>query len=381
MKCEIEQGPIRPPSEARSLLIRVSRNCPWNKCTFCHTYRGTRFELRSLADIKRDVETVASVAAELRDLSAQQGQSGKMTAETLHAIANNPHYNDFYHSVAAWLYFGGTSVFLQDGNSLVMKTDELVELLQFIREKFPHVNRVTSYCRAKTAARKSPEDFKRLHAAGLTRIHIGLETGYAPLLDFVHKGVTVDEQITGGRNIKESGISLSEYVMPGLGGVRWSREHAVQTARVLNQINPDYIRLRSFQPVPGTEIYEAVEKGEHELLDEDGVVREIRLFIETLDGIDSRIASDHIMNLLEEIDGKLPEDRDCLLGVADRYLGLSDDDRAVFILGRRCGLYRKLDDLSNPVTYREIKGAVDGYRLKGPEQFERDLARIRRRFI
>ena len=286
-------------------------------------------------------------------------RGGRISEGVIGAVYRNPRFNDHYRSVAAWLYFGGESVFIQDGNSIIMKTDELAELLNFIREKFPSVRRITSYCRAKTAAKKSVDDFRKLHAAGLNRVHIGMETGYDPLLHFIRKGVTAAEIVQGGRNVRDSGISLSEYVMPGLGGTRWTREHAVETARVLNQVNPDFIRLRSFQPVPGTEMGEWVEKGEFELLDEDGVVREIRLFIETLEGIESRIVSDHIMNLLEEIEGKLPEDKEKLLGIIDRYLGLKDEDRMIFALGRRQGVYRSLDDLADRTTYDEFKRTLD----------------------
>jgi radical SAM superfamily enzyme YgiQ (UPF0313 family) len=376
-----EQGPIRPPSEAQSLLIRATRNCPWNKCTFCHTYRGTTFELRSLAEIKKDVETARNIADEIRTLSWQFGAGGAITQNVIEALYQNPKFNEAWQSVLAWLYFGGESVFIQDGNSIIMKTDELCDLLQFIREKFPSVKRITSYCRAKTAARKTVEEFQKLHAAGLTRIHIGMESGYDPLLAYIRKGVTAAEQIEGGRNIRLSGISLSEYVMPGLGGVRWSREHAVETARVLNQIGPDYVRLRTFQPVPGTELFDAIGKGEFELLSEDDIVKEIRLFIENLEGVGSRIVSDHIMNLLEEVEGKLPEDKLKLLAVLDRFLGLSPEDRAIFTRGRRRGMYRQLDDLSDQTTYDELKLTLDYYRKNQPGKLEKDLTRIRQRFI
>ncbi len=381
MELAFEQGPIRPPSEARSLLIRATRNCPWNRCAFCHTYRGTRFELRSLDEIKQDVEAMKEIADRLKEISSQNGEGGRISENVIGAVYRNPAFNDYFRSVAAWLYFGGESVFIQDGNSIIMKTDELAELLTFIREKFPSVRRITSYCRAKTAAKKSVEDFRKLHAAGLNRVHIGMETGYDPLLQLIRKGVTAAELVQGGRNIRDSGISLSEYVMPGLGGTRWSREHAVETAKVLNQINPDFIRLRSFQPVPGTEMSEWADKGEFELLDEDGVVREIRLFIETLEGIGSRIVSDHIMNLLEEIEGKLPEDKEKLLGIADRYLALPDEDRMIFVLGRRQGVYRTLGDLSDRATYDEFKRALDAYRAKDPGRMEKDLASIKKQFI
>ena len=267
MSLSFEQGPIRPPSEARSLLIRVTRNCPWNKCEFCYTYQGEKFGLRPLEEIKQDISNAKQIADSIRELSRRNGGGGDVTEGVADLIFGNPHlYNDNFRSVAAWLYFGENSVFLQDANSIILKTDELLEVLKCIKDNFPQVDRITSYCRSKTAARKSVEEFRRLKDAGLNRIHIGLETGYDPLLEFIKKGSTAADHIEGGKRIVESGISLCEYVMPGLGGAKWSRENAVETARVLNEINPDYIRLRSLQVRRGTGLYDIMQKGEFEPL-------------------------------------------------------------------------------------------------------------------
>jgi radical SAM superfamily enzyme len=223
-----------------------------------------------------------------------------------------------------------------------MKTDDLVEVLSFIGEKFPGVKRITSYCRSKTASRKSVEEFKRLHDAGLTRIHIGMETGYDPLLAFIRKGVTAAEHIEGGKRIRASGISLSEYVIPGLGGDRWSKEHAEETAKVLNQINPQFIRLRSLQVRRGTDLYKMMKEGEFRPIGDEDILREIKLFVENLDGIESTIVSDHILNLLEELEGTLPEDKERLL---------------------------------------RLKGVVEQYQAKDQNRLDRDLYRIMHNYI
>lgn len=381
MEFSFEQGPIRPPSEAKSLLIRATRNCPWNRCAFCHTYRGTKFELRPVDEIKKDIKEARDIADRIREVSWRYGEGGKVTEPILRIICGSDTFNDSARSVAAWLYFGGESVFIQDANSLVMKTDDLVEVLTFIKEKFPDVKRITSYCRSRTAARKSVEEFKCLREAGLNRIHIGLETGYDPLLKFIKKGVTAAEHVEGGKRIRVSGISLSEYVIPGLGGSRWSREHAEATARVLNQINPQFIRLRSLYVVRGTELYEMMEKGEFEPIGDEDTLREIRLFIETLDGIESTIVSDHILNLLEELEGTFPGDKEKLMAVIDRYFSLSDDERFVYRLGRRRGIYRRLDDLSDTGVYRRLKNIVDQYQAKGKGQMDRELYKIMHGYI
>ena len=377
-----EQGPIRPPSEAKSLLIRVTRNCPWNKCAFCHTYQGCDFELRSVTDVKKDIQAARDIAEQIRGLSWKMGEGGGVSRSVVAAVYANDHlYGDAFRSIAAWLYYGGDSVFLQDANSLILKTDDLLEVLRFIRETFPRVNRITSYCRSKTAKRKSVEELKKLYEAGLSRIHIGLETGYDPLLKFIRKGVTAAEHIEGGKNVVASGISLCEYVMPGLGGDRWSSEHAVETARVLNAINPDFIRLRSLQVRRGTALYETMQKGDFRPLGDEDVLREIRVFIEHLEGISSTLISDHILNLLEELEGKLPEDKDKLLATIDRYFGLPDEDRMVHRLGRRRGIYRRMDDLSDPEVYGRLKDFVNRYSAEDPGKMDRDLDSIRQNFI
>ncbi len=156
-----------------------------------------------------------------------------------------------FRTVAAWLRGGGESVFLQDADSLSLKTDRLAEVIALNRSTFPSVRRITTYARAKTAARRTVDELRRLREAGLSRIHMGMESGHDPLWAFIDKGVTAAEQIEAGQKIREAGISLCEYVMPGLGGSRWSAEHAVQSAHVLNRINPDHIRLRTLQSSPG----------------------------------------------------------------------------------------------------------------------------------
>lgn len=377
-----EQGPIRPPSEAKSLLIRVTRNCPWNKCAFCHTYRGTKFGIRKVNEVKDDILKMKEIADRIVELSWRLGQGGRVNDPVVSYIyQNDSPFDDSYRSVTAWLYFGGTSVFLQDADTIIMKTDDLAEIVSFVKEQFPKVDRITSYCRSKTATRKSVDELKKLKEAGLSRIHVGMESGYDPVLDFIKKGVTADEHIEGGKRIVEAGISLSEYVMPGLGGEPWSREHAVETAAVLNQINPDFIRLRSLQVRRHTELYRLREEGKFTKLDDEAVVRETRLFIEHLDGIESRVVSDHILNLLEELEGKLPDDKEKLLGIIDRYFDMPDDERTIYRLGRRKGIYRKLDDMSDERVYTMLKTIVDQYKSKGISKLDRDLDRIMHTFI
>ena len=374
-----EMGPIRPPSEARSLLIRVTRNCPWNKCEFCHTYKGETFSIRPKEEVKEDIDRIKAIAEEIRELSWKTGEAGQISQSVLQRFFARPgRQSHACQSVAGWLYYGGTQVFLQDGNSLMVKTADLVEILNDLKEKFPSIQRVTSYARARTLSRKTVEELKELRKAGLSRIHIGMETGYDPLLQFMKKGVTAEEQVRGGRNVVESGISLSEYVMPGLGGERWWREHAVETAKVLNQINPDYIRFRTLYVRPNMPLYEKVAKGEFVRPSDDQIVTEIRLFLETLDGIRSTVVSDHILNLLEEVQGKLPEEKGKMLAVIDRYQAWPPEERLRFRVGRRLGYLRNLDDLEDPAVSSRIDQIIQEVRrsvreAKGRDAEEREI--------
>jgi radical SAM superfamily enzyme YgiQ (UPF0313 family) len=360
----LELGPIRPPSEAQSLLLRVTRNCPWNHCEFCHTYKGERFSFRTVEAIKQDIDRVKDIYEQIRNSSWALGYGGEITREVLGQIhRQSARYDHGWQNVIGWLYSGGTQVFLQDANSVMVKTQDLVEILKYLKTQFPFINRITSYGRARTLAKKTVEELKELREAGLTRIHIGMETGYDPLLELMKKGVTAKEQVQAGRNVVASGISLCEYVMPGLGGTRWWREHAVETAKVLNQINPGFIRFRTLYVRQDMPLYKRVAKGEFERPPDDDIVREIRLFIETLEGIQSTLVSDHILNLLEEIQGKLPEEKESMLLIIDRYLALPDEARLRYRVGRRLGQYRRLEDLEDSALGRRIQKMIDEIRF------------------
>jgi len=348
MSLNFEQGPIRPPSEARSLLIRVTRNCPWNRCEFCPVYKGARFSRRTVEEIKKDIDTVKEIVNSLKKMSWQACHGGAIGRQLVEGVLRDDRYSESFRSVAAWLYYGGENAFLQDANSLVMKTENLVKVVSYLKETFPELKRITSYARSSTLARKPVEDLRQLKSAGLNRIHVGLESGSDEVLSYVNKGVTAAQQIEGGQRVVAAGIELSEYVMPGLGGRRLSREHALETARVLNAINPDFIRIRSLALPGGTGLREKWEQGEFERPSDEEMVEELRLFIEHLDGITSYVASDHILNLLEELEGQLPEDKQTLLSVIDQFLGLPSEERLLFQLGRRLGMFRNLSDREDP---------------------------------
>lgn len=369
-----EQGPIRPPNEAQSLLLRFTRNCPWNQCLFCPVYKNTKFSLRTVEEIKEDIQTARDMADDIKALSWRLGHTGQINEQVIRYILGRSDYADSYRSVAAWLYYGTGACFLQDADNLVMKTKDLVDALTFLKKKFPDVKRITTYSRSRTIVRKSVDSLRKLRDAGLDRIHVGMESGYDPILKFIKKGVTGAQHIEAGRKVMEAGIELSEYVIPGLGGQAMWHEHALETARVLNQINPHFIRLRSLRVPDRVPLHQKLKDGSFVMQTDDMVAEEIKLFIDTLDGITSMVASDHIMNLLEEVSGKLPEGKEAMLDVVTKYLELPDSERLIFRVGRRGGAYRSTNDLGHdPVTYKKIEDLIQDITaregLKGVERF------------
>ena len=358
-----ELGPIRPPSEAYSLLIRATRNCPWNKCQFCLIYKGSKFELRPVDEIIKDIEAAKAITDGIKETSWRMGY-GNGLREITTMLCNQPQHRQCVHNVALWLRAGGESAFLQDSNTIIMRTPELIQVITFLRQSFPSLNRVTSYARSHTAARKSSGELKELKDAGLDRIHIGLETGYDPLLAYMQKGVTAEQHIRGGRKVKESGISLCEYVMPGLGGKKMSQGHASETARALNEIDPDYIRLRSLRVSPDMPLWTKLQNGDFELQTEDEVVEEIGGLINNLQ-VTSQLKSDHMLNLLPEVEGKLPEDKEGCLNIINTYLSLPDEERLNFRLGRRTGYYERLADLGDSYKHYKIAEVMTSIRSHG----------------
>ena len=374
-----ELGPIRPPSEAYSLLIRATRNCPWNRCQFCPVYKGQKFELRPTEDVLKDIQTAKAIAAEIRELTWRMGYGGR-GREVAATIYNQYQHNASVSNVALWLWAGSESAFLQDANTLIMRTPDLVRVVSLLKQAFPELTRITSYARSKTAAKKSVEELKELKDAGLSRLHIGLESGSDTVLSYVEKGVTAEEHIKGGRKVKEAGISLCEYVMPGLGGKTMSSDHVTGTATVLNEIDPDYIRLRTLHVREDMPLWSKIQGDGFELQTEDKVVEEIGSLIGKLE-VTSQLKSDHIMNLLPEIEGKFPEAKSECLATINRYLGLSTQERLNFRLGRRAGFYEKLDDLYDANKYRQVDEVIKHATTGTQDSVDEVILQLKERFI
>ncbi len=373
-----ELGPIRPPSEAYSLLIRVTRNCPWNRCKFCPIYKGARFQLRSVDEIKQDIDIARAIYDKIEEL-ARKSSRGDSIREVAATVCNNAP-NDACRNVALWMYAGGKHAFLQDANTLIMKTPDLVEVIKYLKETFPGVDRITSYARSKTAAQKTLDELVGLREAGLSRLHMGLESGYDPVLQFMDKGVTAADHIAGGKNVVASGISLCAYVMPGAGGKKMWREHALETARVLNEINPDFIRLRTLTIQPRMLLHNDVVSGDFVRSTDEEIVGEIKLLIENLD-CRSQVVSDHMMNLLPEVEGKLPEDKDKILAVIGRFQALLPEERDNFKLGRRLGIYNKLDELNDTYRHGEVDKVMERIGQDGEDVLDEVLFNLMERYV
>lgn len=310
-----EQGVIRPPSEASSLLIRVTRNCPWNQCLFCPAYKGVKFSKRTVEEVKKDIDSMAN---EHRD------------------------------------YLGVKTVFLQDADSLILPTDDLISILDHLKERFPKIDRITTYARARTLSHKSVDDLRRLKQAGLTRIHTGMESGSTRVLKMIKKGMTPEEVVTGGRHVMEAVIELSEYIMPGIGGRTMSEEHATETARLLNLIRPHFIRVRTFAIHPQSPMQKMVREGTFVPLIEDEIVAEIRLLINHLDNMHSYFScNDFSLNLLMQVDGFLDEKKEDMLKELDAFLSMTKRQRQVYTMLHYAGFG------NNPLSVVQDQNVLD----------------------
>ncbi len=372
-----ELGPIRPPSEAYSLLLRVTRNCPWNRCKFCPIYKGSKFQLRSVGEVKQDIDTARAIHDEIIELA---GKSGGGNIREAAAIVCNNASSDAARNVALWMYAGGKHAFLQDANTLIMKTPGLVEVIKYLKKTFPGIDRITSYARSKTAAQRNLNELVELREAGLSRIHMGVESGYDPVLEFMDKGATAADHIKGGKNVMASGISLCTYVMPGTGGKKMWREHALETARVLNEIDPDFIRLRTLTIQPRMLLHNDVVSGDFIRQTDEEIVEEIKLMIESLD-CRAEVVSDHMMNLLPEVEGKLPGDKDKILAVIRRFQSLPPEERDNYKLGRRLGVYNKIDDLSDTARHEEIGRVMERIDKSEEGAFDEVLFNLMERYV
>jgi radical SAM superfamily enzyme len=330
-----EQGVIRPPSEAQSLLVRVTRNCPWNQCLFCPAYKGVKFSKRSVAEVKADIDEMAK------------------------------EYGNHINMIE--------TAFLQDADSLILKTEQILEILRHIKVRFPGLKRVTTYARATTLKRKSVEELMQLKEAGLTRIHVGLESGSEKVLRMIRKGITPEDILEAGRKVMAAGISLSEYIMPGIGGRALSEEHARETARLLNKVRPDFIRVRTFALHPQSPMKKMVDEGAFVPMTDEEIVAEIRLLVSCLDEIHSYFScGDYSPNLLMQVNGYLDQKKAGMLSELDKFLSLTPEQKKVYSLIRRSNsMNYPLEIVLDEKVMKEVLPEIEKLERGDPDGFNR----------
>ena len=295
MESRPEQLTIRPPSEWRSLLVRSTRGCNWNRCKFCGVYGALGqpdFSIRPIDDVKRDI--------------------------------------DWYgHSTD-----GFDTAFIGDADPLCRPVEESIAIIEYLKKQLPHITRITAYARVGTLYRLKSDGLKRLAAAGLSRVHIGLESGDLATLKFHCKGQSPKLIIAATQWAKEAGIEISFYVLLGLGGSdRW-KEHIDGTAAVINVVDPEFIRLRriwlfgteSSQTAAENPLWAEIRAGRFLQQTSEGTVLELRRLIEALSGIHSHLVCDHANNYLP-VEGDFPNDKSRMLAEIDAFLALPRPER------------------------------------------------------
>ena len=374
-------GPIRPPSEANSLLLQVTEGCTWNRCRFCVVYRGHPFHILKPEQIRHNIDNMAY----FRDLIYScAGSDGVISREKL-----IPYLQDMtsaelqcFYMIYNWIGHGARNVFLQDGNSVALKPEKLADALFYLREKFPSVERVTTYGRAETLARYSAEQFRLLKESGLNRIHTGFESGSDQVLQMINKGLTQEEQIEAGRKTVEAGIELSVYFMPGIGGRKYTEENAADTAYVVNQIHPDFVRLRTFVLKLESEMFQMKLSGEFEECSDIEKLREIRQLLAGIDAPDTRIVSDHIVNLIGSLSGRIGSDKEWMLAQADQVLNLPLMEQRTYQNIRRHGLVDNYDQMKaevSPAHLERMRRQAESYETE--ELWESYLNEILRQYV
>lgn len=267
----------RPPSEAYSLIVQVTIGCSHNGCSFCNMYKEKKFRIRDLKDIIEDLEQ----------------------AKLAYGVVKK--------------------VFLADGDALVLETSKLKLILSKIRELFPECERVGIYATPKDILRKSLEELRQLRDFGIGIVYLGVESGSIDILKSINKGVTVSEMIMAGARIKESGIKLSTTLISGIGGREKISEHAIESAKVISAINPDYVGILTLMVEKGTSIYEDVQKGTFHLLTPEEVMQETRKFLQNIQVTNCIFRSNHASNYMA-LSGTLPQDKNLLLQDIDLAL-------------------------------------------------------------
>jgi radical SAM superfamily enzyme YgiQ (UPF0313 family) len=290
---------IRPPSEWKSYFLPLTSGCSNNTCAFCGYY-GSKLQIRDVDDIKSEIDAVA--------LFTQSGIRLPNVSKVIYAVAQD---------------WDGNRIFLQDGDALVYPFLKLREVLQYLNEKLPGVERIGTYATPQDILRRNSGELKELRQLKLGIFYTGLETGDDELLQKIGKGVSSHQIVEAGKKVKEAGITFSVTIILGLGGIEGSKKHVFETAKVLTEIDPDYVGALTLTLVPGTPLYERWERNEFHPLSPFQSLEELKLIIENSSFTDCFFSSMHASNYLS-VRGKLPQDRERMLKELKKVLAARD---------------------------------------------------------
>ncbi len=374
-----EKGPHVPVSEEKSLCLRLTRGCPWNRCSFCKTYDGVEFSIRSLDHILRDVDLIRSYLDRIRMIIKPGAAPDPEMIQTLYSsfqVKDRVAFN----AAMDWHGNGADAIVLQEADPLVMDTLDMVRVLTHLRAAFPRVKRITAPARTRTLSRLGFHELASLASAGLNRILMGMDSGSNRILTRVRKGATRETLIRTGSMVKEAGIELAAYVIPGLGGVDLSVEHALETASALNAINPDIIYLRSLAVPDGSNLAGDEERNRFERPSDPMMAREIRLMLESLMGITSKVRSRSALNLFENICGTLPQDREAMIAVVDSFFQLSPQDQVHYLVGRRMGYFSSPGDMAESHRMDEVRESCLAFGIT-PENVDIVIDEMKKRLV
>ena len=270
---------FRPPSEARSLILQVTNGCSWNKCTFCdmYTQEQKKFRARKEEEIEQDI---------------------------LKAAASGVPFD---------------KVFLADGDAMVLPMRKLEVILSLIKQHLPTVKRVSSYCLPRNLLKKSVEDLVLLKNLGLDILYVGCESGDSEVLSFVSKGETYESQRDALIKIKQAGLRSSVMILNGLGGPKYSEQHAINSAKLMNETQPDYLSTLVVSFPLGQERLKKGFDDEWSLMDQTALFLELKHFISHLELSNTIYRSDHASNYLP-LKGTLGQDKSALLEQIDTAL-------------------------------------------------------------
>jgi radical SAM superfamily enzyme YgiQ (UPF0313 family) len=272
----------RPPSEANSLILQVAVGCSYNRCTFCHSFQGKSFRIKSFEEIKEDVDEISSYGTIPR-------------------------------------------VFLADGDALIIPQKDLVRILSYLMLKIKGLERVGIYANAVDVLKKDTDELKELKALGLGIVYLGLESGNPEVLKRIRKNATVEQMIRAAKRVREAGILLSITVLLGIGGVEMSQSHAEDTGKVLSKMDPDYVGALSLMVVPGTPIAEELESGKLVLPSPFDLIRELETMIVNCQFTNCFFASNHASNYLP-LRIRMPEEKERALRLIREILKRKDPE-------------------------------------------------------